>query len=174
MLSVFNIKVMKKHRWIFYRNVTILLFSLITIQEAFTQGGHYWTEQYGTRSILMSGSVIGGVEDLGAVFYNPGRLAQIENPAFLLSAKLYQLERFTFLNALDEENDLQKNKFGGVPGLVAGTFKIGFMPRHHFAYALLTRQNMDYDFSTRSEKEGDLFEEISEEEVFTGRRNLSS
>ena len=35
MLSVFNIKVMKKHRWIFYRNVTILLFSLITIQEAF-------------------------------------------------------------------------------------------------------------------------------------------
>jgi hypothetical protein len=122
----------------------------------------------------MSGSVIGGVEDLGAVFYNPGRLAQIENPAFLLSAKLYQLEKFTFLNALDEGNDLQKNKFGGVPGLVAGTFKIGFMPRHHFAYALLTRQNMDYDFSTRAKKEGNLFEEIPGEEVFTGRLNLSS
>ena len=60
--------------------------------------------------------------------YNPGRLAQIEIPTFLLSAKLYQLERLTFLNALDEENDLQKRKFGGVPGLVAGTFKIGFQP----------------------------------------------
>ena len=155
-------------------SMTMLVIFLLAGQKVQAQGGHYWTEQYGTRSILMSGSVIGGVEDLGAVFYNPGRLSLIENPAFLLSAKLYQLERLTFLNAIDDDNSLEKKNFGGVPGLVAGTFKIGFMPKHHFAYALLTRQRMDFNFTTRANKEGDLFEEYPGEELFTGRLILAS
>ena len=41
------------------------------------QDSHYWTQQYGTKSMLLSGSVIGGVEDLGAVYYNPARLSVI-------------------------------------------------------------------------------------------------
>ncbi len=158
----------------FCRSTILIAILLLVGQEGFAQGGHYWTEQYGTRSILMSGSVIGGVEDLGTVFYNPGRLSLIENPAFLLSAKLYQLEKLTLLNALDDDNSLEKKTFGGVPGLVAGTFKLGFMPKHHFAYALLTRQRMDYSFMTRTNKEGDLLEEYPGEEIFTGRLTLSS
>jgi hypothetical protein len=165
---------MNKPFGLFCRSWFMLVILLLAGQEGNAQGGHYWTEQYGTRSILMSGSVIGGVEDLGAVFYNPGRLSLIENPAFLLSAKLYQLERITLLNALDDDNSLENKKFGGVPGLVAGTFKLGFMPKHHFAYALLTRQRMDYSFLTRANKEGDLFEEYPGEETFTGRLTLSS
>ncbi|MEE9462768.1 MAG: hypothetical protein V3V53_13100, partial [Bacteroidales bacterium] len=158
----------------FCRSTILIAILLLVGQEGFAQGGHYWTEQYGTRSILMSGSVIGGVEDLGTVFYNPGRLSLIENPAFLLSAKLYQLEKLTLLNALDDDNSLEKKTFGGVPGLVAGTFKLGFMPKHHFAYALLTRQRMDYSFMTRTNKEGDLMEDYPGEEIFTGRLTLSS
>jgi len=88
----------------------IIIVCLISGVRVQAQGGHYWTEQYGTRSILMSGSVIGGAEDLGAVFYNPGRLSLIENPAFLLSANLYQLETLTFKNALDEGKDLKKRE----------------------------------------------------------------
>jgi hypothetical protein len=138
------------------------------------QGGHYWTEQYGTRSILMSGSVIGGVEDLGAVYYNPGRLAIIENPAFLLSAKLYQLEKLTVLNAIDDDNSLKNSTFGGVPGLVAGTFRIGFLPKHHFAYSMLTRKRSDYAFTTRTSKEGDLFDGLPGGEVFSGKLTLAT
>ena len=55
------------------KHFTILQLLFISMA-VFPQGGHYWTEQYGTRSILMSSAVIGGVEDLGAVYYNPGRL----------------------------------------------------------------------------------------------------
>jgi hypothetical protein len=151
--------------------LAVCLISGIKVQ---AQGGHYWTEQYGTRSILMGGSVIGGAEDLGAVFYNPGRLSLIENPAFLLSANLYQLETLTFVDALDEGKDLKKKNFGGVPGLVAGTFKIGFMPKHHFAYAVLTRSRMNYSFTTRTEKEGNIFEELPGDEFFSGRLELAS
>ncbi len=80
----------------------LLLLPLFSASLAFSQGGHYWSEQYGTRSILMSGSVIGGTEDLGAVYYNPGRLALIENAAFLLSANLYELSTLKLIDAVDE------------------------------------------------------------------------
>ena len=72
----------------------IFLFSIIllTLHSTFSsaQYGHYWTQHYGTRSILLSGSAIAGVEDLGAVYYNPARIAQIENPAFLINVNVYE------------------------------------------------------------------------------------
>ena len=43
------------------------------------QDGHYWSEDFGNKSMLLSGTANASVDDLGAVFYNPGRLGQIEN-----------------------------------------------------------------------------------------------
>jgi hypothetical protein len=151
-----------------------ILHLLYITTAVFPQGGHYWTEQYGTRSILMSSAVIGGVEDLGAVYYNPGRLPLVENRAFLLSANLYQLQKLRVLNAVDDGKDLTNQNFGGVPGLAAGTFKLPFAPKHIFAYAVLARQRSDYSFFIRSEKEGALLEEISGTQYFTGRLQMGS
>lgn len=130
------------------------------------QDGHYWTQQYGTRSMLLSGSVIGGVEDLGAVFYNPGRLGQIENPAFLLSADVYQWTRVNVTDAFGESEDASRSDFGGVPSLVAGTFKIGFLKNHRFAYSVLQRQSIDLNFSYKNEVEGDVLENYPGSEFF--------
>jgi len=57
---------------------------------------------------------------------------------------------------------------------VAGTFKLGFLPNHHFAYSALTRQRTDYSFNARTEKEGDIFEELPGDELFSGRFKTSS
>jgi len=57
------------------------------------QTAHYWTEHYGTRSMLLSGVVIGSVDDLGAVFYNPARIWATKNEAFLVSADIFELKR---------------------------------------------------------------------------------
>jgi len=153
-----------------------MLFGFFFLLEkaTFAQGGHYWTEQYGNRSMLMSGSVIGGVNDLGAVFYNPGRLALSDNPVFLVSANLYQLENLRITDPLGPTRYLESNKFGALPGLVAGTFKIPFLPNHHFAYAFLTRSRMNLDFETRAEKQGDISEETEGDETFAGLINLQS
>ena len=35
---------------------------------AAAQEAHYWSEQFGNRSMLLGGAVIGSVFDLGAVF----------------------------------------------------------------------------------------------------------
>jgi hypothetical protein len=125
------------------------------------QDGHYWTQQYGTKSMLLSGSVIGGVDDLGAVYYNPARLAVIANPAFLLSASVYEYNSLTASDAVGSKQSVSKSEIKGVPTLAAGTFKLKFLPNHHFAYAITTRQLADMSFSYRNEVNTDVFDTVS-------------
>ncbi len=138
------------------------------------QDGHYWTQQYGTRSMLLSGSVIGGVNDLGAVYYNPARLSQIKNPAFLLSADVYEWNNLKIEDAFGNNKNASKSDFGGVPSLAAGTFKISFLENHHFAWAILLRQNQDLTLSYKDEVHDDVIENFPGEEYFGAELTQSS
>jgi hypothetical protein len=143
------------------------------VRPAAAQEAHYWSEQFGNRSMLLGGAVIGSVFDLGAVFYNPGRLGLIENPAFVLSAKAYQWDRYT-IEGQDRNGALKQSKFGGAPSLVAGTFKVPFLENDQFAYAFLTRQRSSSNFFTRVELEGDFFPSIPGRDLFEGKGQFDS
>ena len=133
------------------------------------QDGHYWSENYGNRSMLLSGTVNASVEDLGAVYYNPGRLGLIENPAFVINAKVYEWRRIKIKDGINDGEDLNNDKFGGAPSLAAGTFSVPFLENHKFAYSFLTRQKTDASFFIRVEEEGDFFDFIPGEEYFMGK-----
>ena len=68
----------------------------------YAQSSHYWSESFGTRSMLLNGIVVGSVEDLGAVYYNPARLSQFESPAFVISGKVYQINSITIKNGFGD------------------------------------------------------------------------
>jgi hypothetical protein len=143
---------------------TILLF--IGYSFSYGQDSHYWTQQYGTKSMLLSGSVIGGVEDLGAVYYNPGRLAVISNAAFLLSANVYESNSITVSDAFGSGKSASKSTIRGVPTLAAGTFRIKKLPTHFFAYAIMTRQSADLSFGFRGEEKADVIAALPGIETF--------
>jgi hypothetical protein len=138
------------------------------------QDGHYWTQQYGTRSMLLSGSVIGGVDDLGAVYYNPARISQISNPAFLLSADVYEWNTLKMEDAFGENKNASQSDFGGVPSLAAGTFRIPFLEKHSFAWAILLRQNMDITFSYKNEIHDDVLDMYPGTEYFGAEITISN
>ncbi len=52
--------------------ITISLFVIILPAKLQSQGTYYWNQNYGTRSNILGGQVIGSVEDITAVYYNPG------------------------------------------------------------------------------------------------------
>ena len=146
----------------------VLLVFLTAPATACGQAGNHWTEQFGNRSMLLSGAVIGSVTDLGLVFYNPGRLGLVEKPAFVLNAKGYQWDRVSVENGLGEGVDLKDSKFGGAPSLAAGAFDVPFLEGHKFAYAFLTRRRDNNDVLLRTERSGDLFPEAPGDEYFSG------
>jgi len=149
-------------------------FALLFVQLVNAQDGHYWTEPYGNRSMLLNGVVSGTVDDLGAVYYNPARLGFVDKPAFLISAKVYQYTTLKFKDGLGENIDISESDFGGAPSLIAGTFKVKFMPKQKFAYSILTRNRSDLDIFLRTESEGEIVEKLPGEEIFSGTVKIQS
>src|SRR5210317_1111074 len=115
------------------------LFLLLTPLFVLSQG-YYNSENFGNRSLLLNGNVTGSVDDLGLTYYNPARIALIDEPAFSINAKAYQVTSLSLKNVFGRDNKLSDSRFQGVPSLLAGTFKIDKWEKHHFAYAFLSRQ----------------------------------
>ncbi|RLD24138.1 MAG: hypothetical protein DRI71_03460 [Bacteroidetes bacterium] len=149
------------------RKLIAIVFIFISLNLQ-AQTAHYWTESYGTRSMLLNGVVVGSVEDLGAVYYNPARLSQFESPAFVISGQVYELNNTTIKNGLGDGLDLRKSNFGGGPSLVSGTFKLGFLEGHQFAYAFLTRSRSTNNFNFAVETFGNYVKSFPGDEYFSG------
>jgi long-subunit fatty acid transport protein len=148
--------------------VTFLFFTLslfLGISKTDAQDAHYWTLQYGTRSTLLGGAVIGSVEDLGATYYNPARLSLIPDPSFLLSAKIYQSSKYSVDDGAGEGQKLTNSAFGSAPGLVAGSFKFKFLKNHHFAYSLLTRQQTNIGVTLQNGNTVDVITSVPGDEL---------
>ncbi len=63
----------------------------LTPASLFAQDSHYWTFQYGPRSSLLGGAVIGSVDDVSATYYNPGALSLVSSLAFAVSANVFEI-----------------------------------------------------------------------------------
>ena len=112
--------------------ITILLVQLLFFSNETYGQSNYKFENFGNRSILLNGNVTGSVDDLGAVYYNPARLALVEDPIFSINAKIYQLTNIKVDNITIDGNSLSSSDFDGLPGMIAGTFKLIFLEGHQF------------------------------------------
>lgn len=136
--------------------------------------GYYNSENFGNRSMLLGGNVTGSVEDLGLTYYNPARIALIEDPVFSINAKAYQYNTADLKNAFGRETKLSDSRYEGVPSMVAGTYKIEKWPKHHFAYSFLSKQRskIGIDVSRVLDSE-ELIDENEELQRFVGNFKLN-
>ena len=152
----------------------ITAFLLLIFSTSVAQG-YYNQENFGNRSLLLNGNVTGSVDDLGLTYYNPARIALIDEPAFSINAKAYQVTSLSLKNVFGRDNKLSDSKFQGVPSLLAGTFKIKKWEKHHFAYAFLSKQRSQLDINVRNEvTEGDIINEIPELERLASNLEMNN
>jgi hypothetical protein len=83
------------------RSILLLFVALISIlfyQQGVAQDTHYWTYQYGTRAVLLGGTVIGSVLDISGIYYNPGGLSLLDDPETLLASKVFHWPHYSLEN----------------------------------------------------------------------------
>jgi hypothetical protein len=113
---------------------------------AVAQDAHYWTYGYGPVGQLTEGVLVGGVEDLSAIYYNPGALALIPEPRFLFGLTSIELAKIKAPNAAGQNLDFNSSFVDIVPSVVAGHIgkkKDGQV--NHLAFAFLSRHDTDWD-----------------------------
>ena len=112
------------------------------------QDAHYWTLQYGPRSSLLGGAVIGSVDDVSGTFYNPGALAQADDLAFAVSADVFEYTGIALEDGGGNGVDLGTAKSGLRPSLVAGTITEDLFGKGGIlAYSALTRSRGTQDLA---------------------------
>jgi len=132
------------------------------------QSEYHWSDQFGNKSTLLNGTVIGGVSDLGAVFYNPGRLAELLRPGFLLTAEAFEVTHTEVKLGGGGRNQVEQASFRGLPSLVSGMFTLPSLPGHRFAYSFLTRRRSNSDLLLTTDERGDFLPGSPGEELFLG------
>ncbi len=148
-----------------------LLLVLMISSNVFSQEYHYWSNQFGSRSALMSGAVVGGVRDTSAGFYNPGALGFIKNSTFSVSANGYQLESVSIQNGGGTGENPSSLATNIIPLLLSGTFELG---GGTFGYSLLTKNSASIEMSGRRENISDVLASACTEQnscVFDGNED---
>lgn len=91
----------------------------------FAQDTHYWSQQFGTRSALLGGAVLGGANDNTMIYYNPAALGFLENSSVSINANAYRIENIKVENALGQRADFESAQIGSVPLLAGGMIRTG-------------------------------------------------
>ncbi|MCZ6916540.1 MAG: hypothetical protein O7I93_07175 [Gemmatimonadetes bacterium] len=125
----------------------VLVGLLLAVQHVAAQDAHYWTLQYGPRSSLLGGAVIGSVEDISATYYNPGALALASDLTFAITANVFERSGISLEGGGGEGVNLGTSQSGLRPSLLAGTLKRGVFGSGVLAYSALTRVKGTQDFS---------------------------
>jgi len=111
------------------------------------QDSHYWTMQYGPRSSLLGGAVIGSVDDVSATYYNPGALGLARDLAFAVSTNVFEYSGVALEDGGGEGVDLGTSKSGLRPSLVAGSITRTLFGNGVVAYSALTRMKGSQDLA---------------------------
>jgi len=128
---------------------TVLLCIFVYTSSLEAQDNNYWNIQYGTRSTLLGGTVIGSVSDLSATYYNPGAIALFPDIKFILSAQVYQLDNYKIKDGAGKGKDLDYSSLIPSPNFVAFNIKFDFLGDDRLAISVLTRQNINFEFVSR-------------------------
>jgi len=112
---------------------------------AVAQDAHYWTYGYGPIGQLTEGTLVGGVEDVSAAYYNPGALALIREPRFVFGLTSIELATIEAHDAAGRNLDFNSHVFDVIPAMVAGHVGRSGGQSDHFAFAFLSRHSNDWD-----------------------------
>jgi len=125
------------------------LMAVLCVSSLMAQDTQYWNIQYGTRSTLLGGAVIGSVSDLSATYYNPGALGLSRASGLILSAGVYEASSSTLEGTGIQKRQTSSFKFNVAPSLLAGRFPADSGAADRLAYSLITRQRASLNLDER-------------------------
>jgi len=112
---------------------------------ASAQDSHYWSFGYGPIGQLTEGTLVGGVSDLSAAYYNPAACALIDQPRFVFNMSSVDISRLDLPDAAGPDLNVDRVVGLFVPAMLAFHLGRHDEARNHFAFAFLSRYRSDLD-----------------------------
>ncbi len=129
----------------------LLLILLVKGINLFAQDTHYWTQQFGSHSTLMSGSLVAGEEDISMLYYNPGAIGNITSGSITISANMYRVENVQVTNVIGNQADFKSNQFATIPLMAGGVIRTKGKLR--MAYGIMSPVDFNFQAIGRIDNE---------------------
>lgn len=114
------------------------------------QDAQYWNVHYGTKGVLLSGAIIGSVDDLSAIYYNPGFLGIAPKPGLSVGTGIVEMNNVSVSNPTSRAGVADRITVSSSPGLVAGQVNVDSTGNHHITFGLLGRQVFTTELQSRT------------------------
>ncbi len=141
---------MNHHRLSLLPCLLVLVLGLEPASHARAQDAQFWHNHYGTKGTLLGGAVIGSVEDLSAVYYNPGYLGLKPNPGLAFGTGVFDIAYLQIDTDSLFQKPIDRTTAESAPGLIAGQVTFADDARNHFSYSLIGRQKFNTVIQGRS------------------------
>lgn len=131
-----------------YFILTMAAFFVLSASCASAQDAHYWDAQYGTKSQLLGGMVVGAPNDLSTTFYNPAWLALEDQPSVLLTTKTFEAYTLKVENGFGNGTEPTSTKVSPSPGFFGAKFSTNINnDKVAVAFSYLQKVKFNYNAS---------------------------
>jgi len=153
----------------------LLIMFMASFSVTMAQDTHYNTVQFGARSALMGGAVLGNVKDNTAVFYNPAGLGFIDSSTLSINGNAYQLENIRIYNAVGEKKDFKSSSLGSVPLFVGGMFSKS-NKKLKIGYSIMSSVNFNFKATARIDQNVNIVNDTESpgNEEFIGQASINT
>ena len=129
---------------LYYHLVVALATVTLFVNYAQAQDSHYWDNQYGTRSELLGGLVVGSPTDLSSTFYNPGWISLQKSTSVLVTTKAAEAYEIKANENQRVNAHPSSSSVTSSPGYIAGRFSVGKDYGWNWAYTYLQKVKFEY------------------------------
>ena len=150
------------------KSLLMITFLFLPLEFLHAQENNYWNLQYGTRSTLLGGTVIGSVSDLSATYYNPGAIALFKDVNFLISAQAYEYSRYVLVDGAGDGKDLDYISITPSATFVGINLPFKFLKDDKLVFSVLTRKSSQLELQTRIIDSVDAIPSSPGNEYFAG------
>ena len=141
---------------------------------ALAQESNYANYEVGSKATMLGGSVVAGVDNISAVFYNPGALSFIENSSITLETSTLFGGNLQIKNGAGNSLDIKSNFFDVIPSLIGGVVKNKKSPDWTFAYSSITVNSSFIEFNVRNTMFIDILSSSAGTELYEGIYDYSN
>ena len=145
-----------------------LLMLLFQGFEVLAQESNYSNYEVGSKATMLGGSVVAGVDNISAVYYNPGALSFIENSSVTLETSTMFAGNLQIKNGAGNTIDIKSSFFDVIPSLIGGVVKNKKSPDWTFAYSSITVNSSFIEFNVRNTMFYDVLAGSAGEELYEG------
>lgn len=160
-----------RHQLFWY---VIFLATFLPLIEIQAQESNYSNYEVGAQATMLGGSVVAGVDNISAVYYNPGALSFIENSSVTLETSTLFGGKLRIENGAGQDIDIKSNFFDVIPSLIGGVVKSKKYPDWTFAYSSITVNSSFIEFNVRNTMFYDVLSSSPGDEFYEGIYDYSN